>query len=235
MIYDIISLIIIIVFVIIGVKSGAAKAICRLLSLISSFLLAVFLSHFLAELVYNAFIKQTIIDNISTVINDSALSTAAEKAQGIIDSLPLVLSNSLSYFGVSSVNLTTMMTSSQVNSIESVIMTPVVGVISIIFFIILFVLLLFVLKKVFRGISKLFRLPLIRVIDSAFGFLLGIIEGVLAVSILAFALKLIIPLTGGNLFILNEATVADSMFFSLLYFGGLSSLVQGFIFSFSNI
>lgn len=235
MIYDIVSLIIIIVFVIIGVKSGAAKAICRLLSLVFSFILAVFLSHFLAELVYNTFIKQTIIDNISSVVNDSALSTAAEKAQGIMDSLPLVLSNSLSYFGVSSASLTSMLTSSQVNSIESVIMTPIVGVISIVFFIILFVLLLFVLKRVFRGISKIFRLPLIRVIDSAFGFVLGILEGVLAVSVLAFALKLVIPLTGGDLFILNEAAVADSMFFSLLYFGGLSSLVQGFIFSFSNI
>lgn len=235
MILDIISLIIIIIFAIIGVKTGAAKAVCRLLSVVCSFLLAFFLSHFLAELVYNAFIKQTIIDNISKVVNDTALTTTADKAAELLASFPALLSNSLSYFGVTEAKVSSMFDTSAVSSIEGVIMTPVVGVISIILFVVLFILLLFILKKVFRGISKIFRLPLIRVVDSALGFVLGIFEGVLAVYLAAFALKLIIPLTGGDLFILNEAYVADSMLFSLFYFGSLTSLVQGFIFSFSNI
>ena len=51
MILDIFSLIIILLYAIIGVKTGAAKAVCRLLSVVVSFLLAVFISHFLAELV----------------------------------------------------------------------------------------------------------------------------------------------------------------------------------------
>lgn len=235
MILDILSLIIILVFAIIGIKTGAAKVICRLLSVVIAFLAAVFLSHFLAELVYNTFIRQTIIDNISKVVNDSALSTAADKAAGLLGGLPMVLSNSLAYFGVTEVKLSSMFDTSAVESIEGVIMTPVVGVISIVFFVILFILLLFLLKKVMGGISKIFRLPLIRVVDSAFGFVLGLFEGLLVVYILAFLLKLVIPLTGGDLFILNEVYVADSIFFSLLYFGGLTSVVQSFIYSFSNI
>lgn len=235
MILDIISLIIVLIFTVIGVKTGSAKAICRLLSVVCSFLLAVFLSHFLAELVYNAFIKQTIIENISKVINDSALTTASEKASQFFASFPTVFSNSLSYFGVTEAKVSSMFDTSAVSSIESVIMTPVVGLISIILFVILFVILLFVLKKVFGGISKIFRLPLIRVVDSVFGFVLGLVEGIFVVYLLALATKLIIPLTGGDLYILNEAYVADSMLFSLLYFGDLSTLVQSFIFSFSNI
>lgn len=235
MILDIISLIIIVIFAIIGVKTGAAKVVCRLLSVVCSLLLAVFLSHFLAELVYNAFIKQTIIDNISKVMNDTALTTTADKATELLATFPAVFTNSLSYFGVTEAKVTSMFDDSAVSSIEELIMTPVVGVISIIFFVILFVLLLFLLKKVFGGISKIFRLPLIRVVDSVIGFVLGLVEGALAVYLLALVLKLIIPLIGGDLFILNEAYVSDSIFFSLFYFGGLSSLVQGFIYSFSNI
>ena len=235
MILDIISLIIILLFAIIGLKTGAAKAVCRLLSVVSAFLLAVFISHFLAELVYNVFIKQTIINNVSVVINDSTMATAAEKASGFLTSLPFFLTNSLAYFGVNEAKVSELFGSSTVLAVEEVVMTPVVGIISIVFFVILFIVLLFLLKKVFGGIAKLFRLPLIRVVDSALGFVLGLVEGLLAVYILAFALKLIIPLTGGELFIINEAYVSESMFFSLFYFGGLNSIIQSFIYSFSNI
>lgn len=235
MIYDILSLIIIVVFAIIGIKNGAAKVICRLLAVISAFLLSVFLSHFLAELVYNIFIKQTIVDNITGIINNSSLSTASEKANELLSSLPMALSNSLSYFGVTEGTLSEMFDTTAVSNIESLIKTPIVGIISIILFIVLFVLLLFLLKKVFRGISKIFRLPLIRVIDSILGFALGVTEGVLVVCLLAFLVKLIIPLTGGDVYLLNETAVADSRLFSFIYFGGLSSLVQGLIYSFSNI
>jgi len=235
MVLDILSLIIILIFVIAGIRTGAAKAICRLLALVSSFLLAVFISHFLAELVYNAFIKQTIIESVSKVVNDSALTSAAQKASGLMESLPTVLSNSLVYFGVNEAKVSELFGNSATLAIEEVIMTPVVGVISVVFFLILFILLLFVLNKVFKGVSKLFRLPLIRVVDSLAGMVLGVLEGLLAVYILAFAFKLIIPLTGGGVFILNEAYISESIFFSLFYFGGLNTLIQSFIYSFSNI
>ena len=163
------------------------------------------------------------------------MATAAEKAAGFLTSLPLFLTNSLAYFGVNEAKVSELFGSSAVSAVEEVVMTPVVGIISIVFFVILFIILLFLLKKVFGGIAKLFRLPLIRVVDSALGFVLGLVEGLLAVYILAFALKLIIPLTGGELFIINEAYVSESMFFSLFYFGGLNSIIQSFIYSFSNI
>lgn len=235
MILDIISLIVILLFIIIGIKTGAAKAVCRLLSAVSAFLFAVFISHFLAELVYNAFIKQTIISNVNTIVNDSAMATAAEKAVGFLASLPMFLTNTLTYFGVNEAKVTELFGSSAVSAVEEVIMTPVVGLISIIFFVILFIVLLFLFKKVFDCIAKLFRLPLIRVVDSLLGGALGLFEGLIAVYIWAFVFKLIIPLTGGDLFVFNEAYVSESMFFSLFYFGDFNTIIQSFIYSFSNI
>ncbi len=235
MILDILCLIIVVVFAIVGIKTGAAKVIFRLLSVACAFVLALFLSHFMAELVYNVFIKQTIVDNISKVMNNSTLSTASQKAAELISSLPALLSNSLEYFGVTEGVITDMFSTSAVAGIESAIMTPIVGVISIVFFIILFILLLFILKKLFGGISKIFRLPFIRVIDSLLGCVLGILEGILILCIFAFILKLFIPLTSGNIYIINETYISESFIFSLFYFGGFNSLVQGFIYSFSNI
>ena len=235
MILDVISLIIVLLFAIIGLKTGAAKAVCRLLSVILAFFLAVFISHFLAEVVYNVFVKQTIINNVSVVINDPAMATASEKAAGFLSSVPVFLANALGYFGVDEVGVTELFSTSTVDSVEQVVMTPVVGVISIIIFVILFIVLLFLLKKAFDGIAKLFRLPVIRIADSLAGFVLGLLEGLLAVYVFAFALRIVIPLTGGDIFLFNEAYISESMVFSLFYFGGLNTIIQSFIYSFSNI
>lgn len=235
MIFDILSLIFVVVFAIVGFKTGAAKVIARLLALVSAFILSVFLSHFLAELVYNTFISKTITDNISVVLNDSALSTANEKAVALFEGLPKFLSNSLVYFGIDEAKVSSLFDLSAADKIESLIMTPVVGVISIIFFIILFIILLFLLKKAFSFIARVFRLPVIRVLDSAIGLIFGLLEGVFAVYILAFLLKLAIPLTGGDIYILNEAYVSSSYVFSMFYFGTFNSFVQSFIYSLGNI
>lgn len=236
MILDIITLVIILVFAIIGIKTGAAKAVCRLLAVAVSLAFSVFLSHFLAELVYNAFIKQTIMEKISEVISDSSMTTAAQKASGILSSMPMFLSNSLAYFGVTEAKVAQIFNaSSAAEGIEEVIMTPIVGVISLVLFILLFFVLLFILRKIFGAVSKIFRLPVIRIADSVAGFALGLIEGVLVVCVLAFSLKLIMPLSGGNIFILDEAYISESYIFSFFYFGGIISFVQSFIYSFSNI
>ena len=235
MILDIFCLIIVVVFAIIGIKTGAAKVVFRLLSVVCSFVLSLFLSHFLAELVYNAFIKQTITDNISKVVNDTALGTAQQKASELLGSLPALLANSLEYFRISEAKVTDMFNTSAVSGIEGAVMTPIVGVVSFVIFVILFLIFVFVFKKLFGVIAKIFRLPFIRVVDSLLGLVLGILEGILAIYIFAFALKIIIPLTSGNAFIINEAYISESFVFSLFYFGGINSFVQSFIYSFSNI
>lgn len=235
MIFDILTLIIIVVFAIVGFKTGAAKVIARLLALVCAFVLSLFLSHFLAELVYNTFIRQAVMDNITKVINDSALASASDKATALLEGLPELLSNSLVYFGIDNARIASLFDVKAAEKIQSLIMTPVVGVISIILFIILFIILLFLLKKVFSFVAKVFRLPVIRVIDSAVGLVFGLLEGGFAVYILAFLLRLAIPLTGGELYILNEAYVSSSYVFSMFYFGTLNSFVQSFIYSLGNI
>ena len=234
MLFDIISLILIVIFAIIGIKTGAAKTICRFLSYVIAFVAAAFCSHFLAELVYNVFLKQTITDKITIVLNDSALHTAGEKATELFAGFPAFFTNTLNYFGVNEGRVLSLVESSAAGAIENLLMAPVVGIVSIVLFIILFFVLLFIVKKLLNLVAKLFRLPVIRIADSAVGLVIGLLEGVIVVYILAFALKLIIPLTGGDIFILNEAYVSKSLFFSLFYYGGFISFVQSFIYSFSN-
>lgn len=230
MFFDILSLIIIVIFAIIGVKNGAAKVVCRILSVAAAFVLAVFLSHFLAELVYNTFIKQTITESINSAVINSYSGSAAEKAVELLSNLPVLLSNVLAYFGVSEASVAAMLSSSASNALEAAVMTPVVGIISVIFFIILFIAFRFLLNKVFSAVAKVFRLPVIRVLDSFLGVVFGVVEGFLLLWVFALVLRLVIPLTNGSFFVFSESYLADSVFFSLLYFGDISELVQGFIY-----
>ena len=98
MLFDIISLIIIIISLIIGFKTGAAKVIGRLFSLVISFLCAVFLSHILASFIYTTFIQAAVINNITEVANNSALTTASQKASELLSGFPIIFANIMSYF-----------------------------------------------------------------------------------------------------------------------------------------
>lgn len=234
MIFDIISIIFLLVFAVIGAKTGAAKAFARFFSFILAFTAAAFLAHFIAQVIYSAFIKTAIISNINSVINDAGLTTASQKAAELFSGFPVVFANILTYFGISQLSLTSMLDAGAVNSIEGLFMTPVVAVISIILFIILSGILLFVVRKLMFLVAKLFRLPVIRIVDSVLGLFVGLLEGMLLVFVFAMAIKLAIPFTSGNLLVLNEEYISESYFFSIIYFGNFSDIVQNFVFSFNN-
>ena len=117
------------------------------------------------------------------------------------------------------------------NTIENAVMTPVVAVISLILFLILFGLILFLVRKLINLVVKLFRLPVIRVLDSAVGLFIGLMEGLILIYILAIAVSIAIPFTGGNLYLLNEGYINSSYVFSLIYNGEIVNSLQNFIFS----
>ncbi len=231
MLFDIISLIIIVISLIIGFKTGAAKVIGRLFSLVISFLCAVFLSHILASFIYTTFIQAAVINNITEIANNSALATASQKANELLSDFPIIFANIMSYFNVTESSVTDLYNSSAMNTIENAVMTPVVAVISLILFLILFGLILFLVRKLINLIVKLFRLPVIRVLDSAVGLFIGLMEGLILIYILAIAVSIAIPFTGGNLYFLNEGYINSSYVFSLIYNGEIVNSLQNFIFS----
>lgn len=235
MILDIVSLVIILIFIVAGIKNGAAKVISGFAAAIASFVVSIFGAHFLSMLVYNLFFKQTIISNINSIISNPKLVTAAEKADAFLSSVPGMFNNAFDYFDTTEANLVNWFQSSSVDKIENLIKAPITGIVSVITFILIFALVFFLLKKLFGLLAKVFRLPVIRVVDSLFGFFLGALEGILAVYFIVLIFRLLIPLTGNRLFLFNEEYVSCSYFFSRLYSGGLTSFLQSFLFGLDNI
>ena len=234
MILDIITLIIIIIFMIIGLKKGAAKIFGSFFSVLISFAASVVLSHLLASIIYSTFIQAAIIKNINSVANDVGLVTASQKASELFSAFPAFVSNILAYFNVNEGVIADLFNTSAINNIESAFMAPVVAVISLILFLILFGFILFITKKLINLIVKIFRLPVIRILDSIVGMCIGVVEGALIIYILAMLISIIIPFTSGELYILNEKYINDSYVFSLIYNGNIVSDIQNFVFSISR-
>ena len=231
MLFDIISLIIIIVFLIIGYKVGAAKVIGRFAALVFAFISAVCLSRLLANFIYYAFIHKAVLNNITSIANDSGLATAAQKTNELLSSSPAFFANILSYFNINDASFSALFNESAISSIENAFMVPVVAIISLILFIILFGVILFLSRKLVKILVKLFRLPLIKVFDSAIGLIFGLIEGILIIYILAITVSIIIPFTNGNVYILNEEYINKSLVFTFIYSGNIVSFLQNLFFS----
>lgn len=238
MIFDIASLIVIVAFVIVGIKTGAAKILIRLISYVLSAVLSGIIAHFLADFIYNTFIKSYVISNIESALADTGINTVAEKTANIMSSIPFVFSNVLGYFGFADSNVENVLKAGEssaaesiAQSLEQIIMPAFVGVISVLLAILLFGILFFIIKKLLRVVEKFFRLPIIKIVDSFAGALLGCAEGMMILYFAVLIIKLLIPLSGGSWPVVNEEYIRESLFFSYLYFGNLTTFVQNLVFA----
>lgn len=235
MFYDIIFLIIIVIFAIIGFTCGFSKILRRVFSVVCAFFLTLFAAHYLAELIYNVFMRSAVISNINSAVHQSGLDNALDKAGQLLSSFPAFLTNVFEYFEITQSSLASLINDSATESIESLFMTPIVGLMSVLIFILLFGFIFFLCSKLFKAVFKLFRLPVIRILDSVAGLLFGIIEGLIVVYIFTLLLRIIIPLTDGEWLFINESYIKESFVFSKLYFGGIINFFQSTVFRFNAI
>ncbi|MBE6794913.1 MAG: hypothetical protein E7532_08280 [Ruminococcaceae bacterium] len=235
MLYDILFLIIAVLFTIIGAKCGFSRFLSRLISVIAAFFISLIVAHLLAELIYSAFIRGSIISNINSASQSLGVSSALDSAGKLLSAFPEFLANTFAYFGIDQTSLAALFTDSALESIEQLLKTPIVGLITIILFILLFGLILFLCSKLFGALFKVLKLPVIRIFDTLAGGACGLLEGLLIVYIITLTLKLIIPLSDGQWMFINESYIAESLVFSKLYFGGITNFLQSTIFSFNAI
>lgn len=220
MILDIIVIAIILISVFIGYKVGAARALFSLIGSIVSFLLAVLLGRYLTTLIYDGYIKSSIVKSISdslTINTQSALSQ---------ESLPPFVRFALNFTG-NSFESTAVDTFSDApdiiaNGIEVGIRPIVTSVLSFaltgILFLIIYFLFRFLLLKLLLSV---FKLPVLRGINRLLGAVCSLITSVLFISFAAFLLRLITPYVTDMPYILSESTIYNSYIFYHFYSGNI--------------
>lgn len=238
MVYDILFLGVVVFFAVIGFRRGAAKTLLSILSLIVAAVASMLLSRMFSQFIFDAFIRQSIIDNINTAISDSVIGDAATSAAAVVAALPRFALSAMSYFGAFDgsfenycADVLTLSDADPAATITEAVMPSITGAISTILGIILFVVLLFLLRKLSNLIAKIFKLPLLRTVNSFVGGIIGILEGVAAVCVLAALVKLILPLFSADFASAGEQYIENSYIFSLIYSGKLTSWIQLFVYN----
>lgn len=190
MITDIIIVAVIVLFAAIGVKRGLAKTILNIAGLVLAAISAYYLSSFLSQLIYDAFLKQTVINNIQQIIEqngiDYALSNCLEAVPQWING---ILSFIIGIFGMSlneyqnQLVLSSDFSSSTSQAVENVLAPVVSSVFGMILLVILFILIFIIVKKLIKHISRVFNIPVVKQINQLLGGIFGLAEGLLIVFI----------------------------------------------------
>ncbi len=234
MLYDLIFAAIIITSVWLGWRKGAAKTLLSFCAVVVALVLSFSMSQFVSQFIYNTFIKDSLEAKIGDFLIESPVGGLVFEAAAFMSSLPVLVLNSLESFGITTLTLENACAQgasgidSQLAS-ESVAQTiaPVItGIISLVVNIILFVVFYFILRLIANGLSKVFRLPLVRFPDSLLGSVLGAAKGLVISVALALLISLLLPVIPDSWGFISEETLNKSIMYSFVNNGGLSSFVQ---------
>ena len=225
MIYDLIIVIITILFVVIGAFRGAAKTLMNLLCVLVSGVASIFLGKLFASMIYDAMIKNVITDTVSKAVGNAA-SNAAGSIESAVDALPGFLKSLFGAFG-GQLDHSLSVTADTAASVAEQTLRPIILALSaFLLTVVLFILLCFLLKLIaVRPISKLFENYLSGV-NRFFGALLGLVEAFLAIMVLAYLLRILIPVLNSDSYLLSESTIYNSYIFYHFYSGNIISAIS---------
>ena len=220
MIYDIIVIAILLISVIVGYNRGAAKTVVSLLGCVLSIILAAFLGDFCADLVYDSYLRQAIIDSVSSTVTNSGATELVTADLPPFVSFAMILT-SFDYTNALQTSLDSLPQAIAVG-FETAIKPVVMSVLTFILTALIFILLYFVFRFVLRAILDfVFRLPVLKGLNKFFGAVLSLIGGLLLVSFLAFLLNIVMPFITDIPFYLSESTIYNSYIFYHFYSGNI--------------
>jgi uncharacterized membrane protein required for colicin V production len=213
MIADLIIIAIIVLFIVIGARRGLARTVLGLLGLMITYFAANALSEFLSQVIYDAFIKETVANNINSFITTNGLDYAVDNCfTALPDWAYAIVSAFVSIFGgdfATSLNANNAISSAS-SAVETTVETVSVGVFQILLLLILFIIIYIIVKRLVRLALKLFNAPIIKQLNRFCGGVLGAAEGVLFAFIVVNVFNIVMLLTNPNL--LNDSLLNGTLF-----------------------
>ena len=224
MIYDILVIAILIISLVIGYHRGAAKTVVSLFGFILSFVLAVFLGDYLAELIYNGYLSEAIINGVSTSVVNSGATNLATASLPAFVSFAMMLTG-FDYEGALQNSLNNLPDAIAVG-FEAAIKPVVLSVLTFVLTALVFIILYFVFRFIFvKILNFIFKLPIIRSLNKVLGAVFSLLSGLLLVCFIAFLLNLIMPYIENIPYWLSESTIYNSYIFYHFYSGNIFNAI----------
>ena len=225
MIYDLLTLGIVLLCVIVGYTRGAAKSLVSLIGFLVSFVSAVFLGDFLTDLFYDNYLSVAITDSIKDAIVSNNTTTVT---------LPPFVSFALKLTDHDYENalLSAIEKAPQTIAVafESAVKPIIVSVLSFVLTAVIFIVLYIVFKLIIKKILVfVLELPVISLFNKILGALCGVVTAFLIVSFTAFMLKTLMPYMNNIPYIFSESTIYNSYIFYHFYSGNIFNTIISII------
>ena len=220
-ILDIILVALVVIFILDGFKRGAVRSLVDILGYVVVLIVTLWLSAFIADLIFNSFIKPPLIANVNESLVNTAQQDASSKASSLFASLPGFVSNTLKFYGVSEDSIGLAVQLSSENAAEEFVeyISPIfISLLKTVGFSVLFVLLMSVFKVFSRTLVRIFRWPLLRQINELLGAVCGALKCAILILVVCLILRIMIPTMDNVPKIFSQDTIDSTIIFKNIYY-----------------
>ncbi|WMJ23300.1 CvpA family protein [Paludicola sp. MB14-C6] len=225
-IMDIIIIAVVLFIVMSAYRKGFLRSAILTVGYFVSIFVAIYLSKIIGNFLYDTFIRQQIITSVNKALSGNIENIDIAAAIPIfLAKLPVFLTNSIyAYFGGKDAIISNLgnATSNATNNISIIISDQVVEpivllLLNAILSILLFLICIFIVKRIAKLFQGFYAIPVIGPINSFFGGVLGVIQAIIVVVIIAILSKFVISLTGNTLPYFNTKIIDSTYIFKIFY------------------
>ncbi len=223
---DGITALIIVIFAVSAYRKGFLNTITMLFGTIASLIVSLTLSSPIARFVYDNCISEKVGEVVSRHMSGVTIGDMASFSRNmdsLINELPSVISGMLqSGFGLNIEKWYDKIAAASVediaSAVEEIIVEPIaVGLLRVLTFFVLFLSLMLIVNIVAAFLKGVNHLPLIGTVNEVLGGVMGAVQGMLYVFVLAAVLWLMLSASGGEIGPVSEKAIDETLLFKHFY------------------
>lgn len=221
--FDIITVLLIVFFIIIGSKKGFVRSILNLATSTLSIILCFFLNKKISMYIYDFFIKDALFQKIKISLD----STVSENGTEFLESLPSIIKNFINPENTNTIinNFSEVTT----NSLETMIKPIIIGLLSAVIFIILYIILKIVFHIIISATNIITKLPAIKQANEFLGGVLGFLESGLILICLSSLARVLSTYFDNIAQIFTESNINSAYLFPMIYNSQVVNYISGLI------
>ena len=212
------AILVVLLAVFIGYHRGFVRSLIQLVGLIAAAVIAAVLSTGIAALVFDSFISDGLTETISTKIQATDTSSAAESVQQALQELPAPIVHALEQYIGTPHEIVSGLEGSLSGSaqavaetvVKSVVRPVAVALLRFLVFFILFILLMIVVGLVAKLVNGLFKVPVLKQVNGVLGAVVGVVQGILFLFVAVTVLQLVTASTSADAAV-SSKDVEDSI------------------------
>lgn len=218
-ILDLVLLAVIFVFTLMGYQKGLIRSLVGFVGYLAASMAAAALGRTAAVYAYQNLLYDPLVNKITAVLQQAADQSVQGKLQALESGLPAFLINPVRQ-GMSGQSLTDALNRSITDAapaIAQMLSPAVINIARVVITVCLFSIFIALVRSLVRVVSAVFRLPVLRQINSLLGGVFGLCTGGAIVLLLCLLLELVLPMTKDGMFGITQKELNASMVYQTLY------------------